>query len=411
MAEIDQYKEREPSITDRCDTIYQQLVDSINETNYDDLNTLTDKTPSAEATRLYSLIQMATKKERHTLSDQSVLADTAREINPTIEAYNQDIDRLNAINHEQLGYLNYLQLNTEPVEHRKMSLFDSSSNNIALAYQDYTQARQNASWLKEKIDEEQIKLDELKSQSINKFNTKKESYNQRTKQIESIVEEKKQYQSQFNLPQDNDNKTKLHRDKLPNITAEHLDLTVFRQLDEDYSSLTIDIREEEKELNILKIQAMASAYDEFKGFLEQIETKKTYFEKMKDTSKSPKDKQKFENARKAAKKLHGELTTAGENYFKNPATKTTYLTFQTTCKNSIEDSKKVLAHHRGMKKILLNIVGFIGTLGIGYGIASLINIAVKGRFTFWSTDSTNILEPQKKKIAEKDIYAPKGPSK
>ncbi len=74
------------------------------------------------------------------------------------------------------------------------------------------------------------------------------------------------------------------------------------------------------------------------------------------------------------------------------------------CKEHINDAREVLDQHRGWRKIVLNIFAMIITAGIGYAIAAGINIAVKGRFTFFSTDSSEKLADIEEQIENKTLF-------
>ena len=90
-------------------------------------------------------------------------------------------------------------------------------------------------------------------------------------------------------------------------------------------------------------------------------------------------------------KLYIALQKEGNNFFTKAPTPGDYETFKSNCEGHVKDARQVLDHHRGWRKILLNIFAIIITAGVGYALAAGINIAIKGRFTFFSTDSSEKL--------------------
>ena len=120
-------------------------------------------------------------------------------------------------------------------------------------------------------------------------------------------------------------------------------------------------------------------------------------EKMADFQSDP----KLQEAHKAASKLYSDLEKQGKDFFKGKPSREDYELFKSNCEEHIKDARKVLDQHRGWKKIVLNIFAMIVTAGIGYAIAAGINIAIKGRFTFFSTDSSEKLSELEEHIENK----------
>lgn len=65
------------------------------------------------------------------------------------------------------------------------------------------------------------------------------------------------------------------------------------------------------------------------------------------------------------------------------------LVFKNQAQQHIEQSKAVLNHHRAeWKYIVANLALAILSVGVGYGVASLINKAINGNFTFFSVTNS-----------------------
>ncbi len=119
----------------------------------------------------------------------------------------------------------------------------------------------------------------------------------------------------------------------------------------------------------------------FEAKLELIKEKMAQFE----------NKPNCKMAYDTAKKLYSRLKEEGEIYFKEPSSES-YQQFKANCQMQINEAHKELDHHRGWSKILVNILAFVLTLGAGYAIAAVVNVALnKGRFTFFATDSSSKL--------------------
>jgi hypothetical protein len=101
--------------------------------------------------------------------------------------------------------------------------------------------------------------------------------------------------------------------------------------------------------------------------------------------------QRLKDAHKAAKTLYNALKNEGNHYFTKEPTSENYENFKKNCKEHIKEARGVLDEHRGWKKILFNVFAMIISAGVGYALAAGINIAIKGRFTFFSTDSSEKL--------------------
>lgn len=108
---------------------------------------------------------------------------------------------------------------------------------------------------------------------------------------------------------------------------------------------------------------------------------------------------KLQKAHAAASALHVALESEGNDFFSKPPSQNNYDDFKLRCKNHINDAREVLDKHRGWTKILINVLAFIATAGIGYIIAAGINTVMnRGKCTFFSTDSS-----QKISIIERHI--------
>jgi hypothetical protein len=122
--------------------------------------------------------------------------------------------------------------------------------------------------------------------------------------------------------------------------------------------------------------------EEFNNRLMLLENKKEQF-----LSKVNEGKKEYRKAYEAADAIHFTLKSEGERYFANP-TQEKYSKFNKKCTKCILDNRVELEKHRGLAKIILNVLAFIVTVGIGYGIALGIGKLFKGKnFSFYSTDS------------------------
>lgn len=113
---------------------------------------------------------------------------------------------------------------------------------------------------------------------------------------------------------------------------------------------------------------------------------------------------KFKKAHKAALDLYAVLKREGERYFQGDLSLESYQQFKDACEKQIETAHQELDRHRGVIKILLNILAIILTAGVGYAIAAGISIAMdkEHRFKFFSTGScliANALEDNIKQAA------------
>ncbi|CEG58389.1 hypothetical protein [Legionella fallonii] len=126
-------------------------------------------------------------------------------------------------------------------------------------------------------------------------------------------------------------------------------------------------------------------HQEFNKAIDVLKQKMEEFKKNPDFEEDP----KLQKAFNAANKLHNKLERAGNDYFRKEPSEAAYDKFARSCKSHINEARAVLDEHRGWKKILINVVAIIATAGIGYAIAAGINMAMnKGKFTFFSTDSS-----------------------
>lgn len=116
-----------------------------------------------------------------------------------------------------------------------------------------------------------------------------------------------------------------------------------------------------------------------------------------------KDKPQFKKAYDAAFLLHRSLEVEGASYFAGGQSRDTYRTFKDNCEGHIKTARVELDKHRGVAKIIVNILAIVFSAGIGYGFAAAIDVAMhKGKFTFFSTDSAlkiNAIEETIAKIA------------
>jgi hypothetical protein len=193
----------------------------------------------------------------------------------------------------------------------------------------------------------------------------------------------------------------LHYLKNPDLRA-----GIFKRLKTVFPTLIKSEEEVKTLLQYLKIEEFRPFQDQFKDELfaifkrpltiRFISINETRFEynigllqqKMSDFYGNP----KLRNAYDAACILHEALKAEGERYFSGEQSAASYQIFKEHCEQHIKTARNILDEHRGWAKILLNILGIIGSGGVGYVIAACINIAVKGKFTFFSTDSSEKMD-------------------
>ncbi|KTD48136.1 ubiquitin-like protein [Legionella quateirensis] len=113
-------------------------------------------------------------------------------------------------------------------------------------------------------------------------------------------------------------------------------------------------------------------------------------------------------AYKAANAVYTALNDRSEAYFAKP-TKENFIALKTAFENSLDENKnnnrKTLETHRGVKELLGNIVLAIIGVGVLYLIAAVANKAINGRFTFFKTESEELIEK-----TEKGLKNQNGPS-
>ena len=103
----------------------------------------------------------------------------------------------------------------------------------------------------------------------------------------------------------------------------------------------------------------------------------------------------------AAHQLHSALKSEGEKYFSGELSTARHKEFKQNCEGFIKTARLELDQHRGFNKILLNILAIVLTAGVGYAFAACIDIALnKGKFTFFSTDSSIKINSIEKHINE-----------
>lgn len=108
-------------------------------------------------------------------------------------------------------------------------------------------------------------------------------------------------------------------------------------------------------------------------------------ELLRDKMSNYPNNKKFNNT---VQKLCDDLTIEGNLYFSKVPSTFSFDAFKQNCDRAIQEARPELRAHRGCRKIIANILGFILTAGVGYALAAGVNIALnKGRFTLFSTDS------------------------
>ena len=110
-------------------------------------------------------------------------------------------------------------------------------------------------------------------------------------------------------------------------------------------------------------------------------------------------------AYKAAKVVYTALNDTSEAYFADP-TKANFIALKTAFENSLDENKnnnrKTLETHRGVKELLGNIVLAILGVGVLYLIAAVANKAINGRFTFFKTESEELIEKTEKELKNRN---------
>ncbi|BCA96483.1 hypothetical protein TUM19329_28440 [Legionella antarctica] len=105
------------------------------------------------------------------------------------------------------------------------------------------------------------------------------------------------------------------------------------------------------------------------------------------------DEPNHKDAFDAASLLYDKLKEEGDDYFGNPPTRDSYQEFKKNCEGHIKTARLELDNHRGWTKIILNVIAIVLSAGIGYLFAAGVNMAVnKGKFTFFSTDSSLVID-------------------
>ncbi|WP_133127603.1 hypothetical protein [Legionella nagasakiensis] len=99
--------------------------------------------------------------------------------------------------------------------------------------------------------------------------------------------------------------------------------------------------------------------------------------------KAERDRATYELAAHNARALHTDLSNAMAAYRQNKNA-ATYQIFKRTCDAAIKVARPELEKHRDYNYILANIGFAVLGMGMGYLAAGLINLAVNGRFLFFS---------------------------
>ncbi|ETO92219.1 hypothetical protein [Legionella oakridgensis] len=114
--------------------------------------------------------------------------------------------------------------------------------------------------------------------------------------------------------------------------------------------------------------------------------------------KAEKDHATYGLAARSARALHTALSDALEVYRRNENA-VTYQAFKRTCDDAIRTARPELEKHRDYNYILANIGLAVLGLGVGYLAAGLINLAVNGRFLFFSeTNSISKVNELEKRL-------------
>ena len=143
-----------------------------------------------------------------------------------------------------------------------------------------------------------------------------------------------------------------------------------------------------------KVQSMKEKFQGFKNDPNQIKHQTEFnkhlasLKEKLDQFELKRDEAPYEKAYQAMNTLYKGLEKTGSVYFSEPPTQAKYEQFKSNCNELFKDARPELETHRGLAKIIVNIVAAIVTLGVGYAIAAGVDMAMnKGRFTLFSTDS------------------------
>lgn len=235
--------------------------------------------------------------------------------------------------------------------------------------------------LKQSILKEKTKLKGIEEQFKQALNQEIISYNQHVDELDAILAE----QNEILIPFGREEKKPHSYEKI----AAFDDMREFYS-DNDSRLRTLgslpqlqqDKTNEQQVLNALKeekrqcIEKNKLYYDKFKLKIALLSKKIDEFEE-----------NNLIDAYNATSTLRRKLERAGEIYFENIPTKESYAVFKNACAGHIKNSRKVLEHHRGWKKILANVLAAVFTAGIGYAMAVGVNFLINRRVTFWATDS------------------------
>ena len=114
------------------------------------------------------------------------------------------------------------------------------------------------------------------------------------------------------------------------------------------------------------------------------------------------NKPEYKSTYEAIDRLHKALETEGKTYFQTKPTQKSYEAFKQNCNDHIKIAQPELDKHRGFGKILVNILAFVLSGGLGYLLAAGAQIAYTGKFTFFSTDSSKVLGEVKESVNKTD---------
>ena len=119
-----------------------------------------------------------------------------------------------------------------------------------------------------------------------------------------------------------------------------------------------------------------------------------------EAAKDPDSKAKYEAARDAAKLLYETIEAGAKEFFIDPSDPVKKAAFKKVCTDAIEAARPELEQHRVLNKAMANLGLAIVTLGIGFVIAGLINLAVtKGKhFLFFTTNSEKRLDAMEEEV-------------